>query len=162
MPNTIQFAAGEALRTILLQNSTCLMEEQRDILSNSSDRENDLPGVIELAMHKIEEDEAKMEEIRQRIVRYRHAIMQTMEEGGLRRLKLSTAILSLQNIRPRPEVDDKDLIPAAFFELKPVLNMERLRDALTNGLEIPGVRLKNGHTRLTIRRPQGATIGGIV
>jgi hypothetical protein len=67
-------------------------------------------------------------------------------------LERPIATLSLSNRAPALVVDEEAAIPAEYFDLKPVLNRRRAKEALDRGSQVPGARLSNGMVTLTLRR----------
>lgn len=67
-------------------------------------------------------------------------------------LERPTGTITLSDRAPSLVVEEEAVIPARFFDLKPVLNRQRAKQALDEGEEIPGARLSNGSITLTVRR----------
>lgn len=67
-------------------------------------------------------------------------------------LERPTGTITLSDRAPSLVVEEEAVIPARFFDLKPVLNRQRTKQALDEGEEIPGARLSNGSITLTVRR----------
>jgi hypothetical protein len=63
-----------------------------------------------------------------------------------------TGTISLSDRAPSLVVDEESVVPARFFDLKPMLNRRLTKEALEAGEEIPGVRLSERVLTLTVRR----------
>jgi len=62
------------------------------------------------------------------------------------------ATISLTERPPNLIVDEEAQVPAQFFDLKPVLNRRRAKEALQAGEQIAGAHLSAGSLTLTVRR----------
>lgn len=62
------------------------------------------------------------------------------------------ATVSLTERSPSLVVDEEAQVPAQYFDLKPVLNRRRTKEALESGEEIAGARLSAGSVTVTVRR----------
>ena len=67
-------------------------------------------------------------------------------------LQRPAATLSLTERPPSLVVEEEAQVPAQFFDLKPVLNRVRAKEALEAGDTIAGVRLSSGSITVTVRR----------
>lgn len=67
-------------------------------------------------------------------------------------LERPTGTISLADRAPNLVVDEESVIPAKFFDLKPVLNRRLAKEALEAGEEVPGARLSDRAITLTLRR----------
>lgn len=67
-------------------------------------------------------------------------------------LERPTGTINLVDRPPSLIVDEEGVVPAKFFDLKPVLNRRLVKEALEAGAEIPGVRLSGRAVTLTLRR----------
>lgn len=67
-------------------------------------------------------------------------------------LERPTGTISLADRAPNLVIDEESVIPAKFFDLKPVLNRRLAKEALEAGEEVPGARLSDRTTTLTLRR----------
>jgi hypothetical protein len=67
-------------------------------------------------------------------------------------LQRPAATISLTERPPSLIVEEEAQVPAQFFDLKPVLNRRRAKEALEAGEEIAGARLSSGSITVTVRR----------
>lgn len=67
-------------------------------------------------------------------------------------LERPTGTLSLSRRAPNLVVEEEAQIPARFFDLRPVLNRNALKEALGQGEVVAGARLTSGSITLTLRR----------
>ena len=67
-------------------------------------------------------------------------------------LERPTGTLSLSRRAPNLVVEEEAQIPARFFDLRPVLNRNALKEALAEGEVVAGARLSSGSITLTLRR----------
>jgi hypothetical protein len=67
-------------------------------------------------------------------------------------LERPTGTISLTDRAPSIVVDEESVIPAKFFDLKPVLNRRLAKEALEAGEDVPGARLSDRTLTLTLRR----------
>lgn len=67
-------------------------------------------------------------------------------------LQRPMATLSLTERPPSLIVEEEAQVPAEYFDLKPVLNRRRAKEALEAGAAVTGARLSSGSVTVTIRR----------
>jgi len=86
-----------------------------------------------------------------RIERRRGAIEKALIAAELHRLELPAATLSLRRVPPALQIIAESEIPADYWVSKPHLDRALLKNTLKEGRDVPGARLDNGGTGLTIR-----------
>ncbi|MEQ1811467.1 MAG: siphovirus Gp157 family protein [Terricaulis sp.] len=67
-------------------------------------------------------------------------------------LQRPTATLSLTERPPSLVVEEEAQVPAQFFDMKPILNRRRAKEALEAGEAVAGARLSSGSITVTVRR----------
>jgi len=83
----------------------------------------------------------------------RTIIARTMEKAGLKKAKTAAGTYSLRDLAPGVVVEDETQIPPEFFrEQAPKLDKKALNDAVKAGRIVPGIRMSNGSTSLSVRR----------
>lgn len=82
----------------------------------------------------------------------RGVIFLAMEKAGLDNVKHACATLTVKNTPPQLLVQDEAAIPTEYFKRPdPVLDKQKIKDALKNGATVPGVVMSNGGRTLSIR-----------
>lgn len=140
-----QFEDDEQLLLDTLEGETDLFECARKLLDGIEADEGDKSVLAE----QIEARQARKSRADARITARREALAALMEAGGLDKLPLPEATVSLRKVAPKPVVTDADALPDAFctFVRKP--NLSAIKGAETLP---PGCALDNGGVSLTVRR----------
>jgi hypothetical protein len=107
---------------------------------------------LEASAESIKSAEKQMEERRKAIEakaeRIRNYLKDNMARTGITKIDCPYFALSLRNSPPAVEVINADEIPAQYFDIPeppaPVLNKNRLKDDLKNGVIVEGARLTQG------------------
>lgn len=155
---------GEAAKTLLAQYADVVAGDE-EAASTLVEGETSLIQAIDRAVARVQELEAHVEAIRtqtdkltgrrERLERQaealRAAIVVAMADGGLRKVELAGATVSLTPLRARPVILDEALVPASYWRPgKPTLDRSKLAAALAEG-GVPGACLSNGGQTITIR-----------
>ena len=107
---------------------------------------------LEASAESIKAAEKQMAERRKAIEakaeRIRNYLKDNMARTGITKIYCPYFALSLRNSPPAVEVINADEIPAQYFDIPeppaPVLNKNRLKDDLKNGVIVEGARLTQG------------------
>jgi len=107
---------------------------------------------LEASAESIKAAEKQMAERRKSIEakaeRIRNYLKDNMARTGITKIDCPYFALSLRNRPPAVEVINADEIPAQYFDIPeppaPVLNKNRLKDDLKNGVIVEGARLTQG------------------
>ena len=107
---------------------------------------------LEASAESIKAAEKQMAERRKAIEakaeRIRNYLKDNMARTGITKIDCPYFALSLRNSPPAIEVINVDEIPAQYFDIPeppaPVLNKNRLKDDLKNGVIVEGARLTQG------------------
>ena len=107
---------------------------------------------LEASTESIKAAEKQMAERRKAIEakaeRIRNYLKENMARTGITKIDCPYFALSLRNSPPAVEVINADEIPAQYFDIPeppaPVLNKNRLKDDLKNGVIVEGARLTQG------------------
>ena len=107
---------------------------------------------LEASAESIKAAERQMAERRKAIEakaeRIRNYLKDNMARTGITKIDCPYFALSLRNSPPAIEVINADEIPAQYFDIPeppaPVLNKNRLKDDLKNGVIVEGARLTQG------------------
>ena len=107
---------------------------------------------LEASAESIKAAEKQMSERRKAIEakaeRIRNYLKDNMARTGITKIDCPYFALSLRNSPPAVEVINADEIPAQYFDIPeppaPVLNRNRLKDDLKNGVIVEGARLTQG------------------
>ncbi|MCC6786764.1 MAG: siphovirus Gp157 family protein [Hyphomonadaceae bacterium] len=95
---------------------------------------------------------ARLHRIEERKKSRRAIIEQALLLLGCNTLQRPSATVSLVERPPSLVVEEEAQVPARFFDLKPVLNRRRAKDALEAGEDIAGARLSSGTITIAVRR----------
>lgn len=156
-----QTRAAQVLKAALLE-----MTDDPDCLADMIEGETSLHEAIGKVMDGITEDEIMVAGIRDmleqmlnrrlrieaRIDRRRNAIKRAMIVGELTKLELPQATLSVRAVPPKLEIVSEEMLPQKYFAQVPKLLRAELWADVKAGEIIPGARLSNGSTTLSIRR----------
>lgn len=95
---------------------------------------------------------ARLHRLEERKKSRRAIIEQTLMLLHCASLERPAATISLSERPPSLVIDEEALVPAQFFDLKPVLNRRRAKEALEAGEQLAGAHLSSGVITLTVRR----------
>lgn len=132
----------------LAEGETSLLELLDALLETDLNDEGLIEGLkrnkdtIAVRLHRIEE----RRQSRRAILEQALLLIQT------KTLERPIATITLSDRAPNLVVEEEAQIPARFFDLKPVLNRRRAKEALEAGEVLSGARLSNGSVTLTVRR----------
>ncbi len=144
--------------------------DDEEVINDTLEGEIDLPGVAELIVRSIDEDEAIVDGLSERIKQYqqrvkrakdrierkRALIIRVIESSGRKSMVTLSASLSTRSVAPSLLITDEAKIPAIYWKQPPpVIDKSKLEDAIKNikdGEFIEGATLTNGSTSLTIRK----------
>lgn len=138
----------EELKLSTLEGETELNELVSQLLSES---END-EGMIAAIKEQISVRRERLERLERRIDARKNAIISMMDYARLTKLPLPEATVSLRTLGPRAQVIDKEAVPRDFQKATWSPDMEAIKQAIEDGLHVPGVVLSNGGASLTVRR----------
>jgi hypothetical protein len=156
---------AEAARSLIASLRTVTDDEE--VIDNAVEGETNLHELIAAVMTLVTETQIQQAGLESMLLRLkdrkaslerredglRACIAQAMDIGGMKKLPLPEATLSLAARAPAAQVIDEILIPARFWKQPdPVLDRKALNAAIKDGEDIPGVTRSNGSVSLTIRR----------
>jgi hypothetical protein len=149
----LELAPGETddrLKMNMIEGETDLFELVRKLLNENEEDE----GIILALDEQIDRRALRIERAKQRIESRKKAISSLMDYARETTLRLPEATLSLRTLGPRPKVTDADALPDEFVTVQTVRkpNLEAIKIAFEDGLQVPGVVLSNGGSSLTVRR----------
>lgn len=99
----------------------------------------------------ISEYAARSADFDRRAVRRRLTAQRLMEAAGITKVMAPEFTVSTRNVPPRVDIYEEEAVPQEFWTTVPKLDREKLREAVKAGQEVPGARLTNGGTTLTVR-----------
>lgn len=158
-------AAYQRVKDILLESYPELAEDDPALI-DTLDGQTALADVVAALVRRAREDDAKAEAVRKiegdnaarrarfeyRSERQMTAALFLMEQVGRTKVEAPDLTISLRHNPPRVEVYDPDALPAAYVKITKSPDKASLREALANdGAEIPGARLGNGSSSLSVR-----------
>lgn len=138
----------EEMAAVAVEGETGLLES----ISGAVDRLHELETncvALEAREKDIHDRRSRFED---QAARIKAAIHVAMGHGGLRRLELPQATLSLRQVAPKAEITDEAAIPSKFWKAKePTLDKKAVLDALKAKEAVPGAVLSNGSETISIR-----------
>ena len=78
------------------------------------------------------------------------SLHQQMTDWGVNRVEGNEWIFAIRKNPPSVEISDEALIPAEFVRYTPSIDKQAIKDALSDGKEVPGAKL-NHNSRLEIK-----------
>lgn len=104
------------------------------------------------ALHKrIEELEGRWERISRRSQNKRRAVQSALELANLKKLELPEFTVSLRNVPPAVIILDEDKVPEEYRIPSWRLNRQSIKEALKEGVDVPGATMSNGGITIAIR-----------
>lgn len=82
----------------------------------------------------------------------RDAVLQAMQEAGLRKIAMPDMTISVGNGKPKVQIVEPELIPAALCRITREPNRTEIAKLLAEGTDIPGATLGNSQSFLTVHR----------
>ena len=99
---------------------------------------------------------ARKDRLKRRIERSRELVADVMQRAGIIRLTPPDMTVSVSKRPPKVLIIDENQIPKAYFTPAPPppdkLDKSALKEALEDGIEVPGAVLSNGGFGITVRR----------
>lgn len=144
--------------------------EDAEIVETAIEGETNLLEAVAAVIDQIDEEEiviaggkAKIDAIQARVSAKKHrvemlraSIEQAMLIAEQDKLNLPTATVFVSKRAPALVIDSEADIPSEFFKVPeppaPKLDVKAVAAAIKDGREVPGARLDNGTTSLSIRR----------
>lgn len=118
-------------------------EKAGNIVRMVKNWESDIPGLDS----EIKRLQARKKAIENRVTSIKTYLQGSMEAAGIDKLKIDTFTIALQNNPPAVIVHDLTQIPAEFMTIIPeqhVPDKTRIKAAIKDGNEVPGVTLQQG------------------
>ncbi len=137
----------EVLRADMLEGSTNFQDFLQQ-LERTRQETNGLITGIEAVMKDLGSRKGRFERREESI---RELIFNLLQWGMLRKVELPEATLSIRAGVPKVIVTDESKIPKAFQRVKTEPDKIKIKAALEEGKDIPGVELSNAQETLTIR-----------
>lgn len=78
-------------------------------------------------------------------------IKEQMDEWQIRKVSGKLFTFAVQKNPPSVEIVDEAAIPAEFINYPPTVNRQAIKEALTEGKEVPGAKLNTEKTHLVIK-----------
>lgn len=132
-----------------------------DVLEGETDINNVLAKLVqerEAAYAMAEGVKVPVNDLRERKARlerrgdgYGEAIERVMAAAGLSKVTLPSATISVSQAAPSVVIEDETKLPDRFIRTKREPDKAAINAAIKEGLEIPGVVVSNGGSRLTVR-----------
>lgn len=142
-----ELAEDETLRADMIEGETGLVEISERILSAIRDDET-MAAAAKARKGDIGERQARFE----RSADAKRKLLRTiMRAGGLTKLQLTEATLSIHAGRVSVVVNDVNELPQGYFKLVREADKPAIKASLEKGEPIPGAELVTGEAGLTIR-----------
>ncbi len=100
---------------------------------------------------RLTEMEFRLERYEYRAQKRRELVRDVMLEADIKNLTMPDFTASLRNAPPHVVVIDENLIPQAFWEMRPHLRKSDLLAVLKDGVEVEGAALSNSGMSLSVR-----------
>lgn len=100
---------------------------------------------------QIAEKTVRLERFQHRAEKRRYLVRDVMLETDVKKLQMPDFTASLRNAPPHVVIVDENLIPQAFWEMRPHLRKSDLLTVLKDGVEVEGAVLSNSGMSLTVR-----------
>lgn len=141
------------------------LEEDENLRADTLEGETDINNVLaklvqerEAAYAMAEGVKVPVNDLRERKARlerrgdgYGEAIERVMSAAGLSKVTLPSATISVSQAAPSVVIEDETKLPDRFIRTKREPDKAAINAAIKEGLEIPGVVVSNGGSRLTVR-----------
>jgi hypothetical protein len=96
--------------------------------------------------------EAGLRRIERRVQGKRVLALGALREAGLEHLEADDVRVSVRRAPPLLVITDEDLVPDSFrIERRPPFDLQRIRDALEAGVDVPGAQLADAEPYLSVR-----------
>jgi len=137
----------EESRLITLESETDGVEALRSLVKDMMVADAFASGLAGM----IEDMEARKARFVKRVTTYRALIERIMSAADISKLPLPEATLSLRPSPPRVVIANEAAIPDEYWRTKREPNKTAIKDALRDGVTIPGAFLSNGEPALSVR-----------
>lgn len=137
----------EESRLITLESETDGVEALRSLVKDMMVADAFASGLTGM----IEDMEARKARFVKRVTTYRALIERIMSAADISKLPLPEATLSLRPSPPRVVIANEAVIPEPYWRTKREPNKTAIKDALRDGVTIPGCFLSNGEPALSVR-----------
>lgn len=166
-PNSQRDLAKEMAAAQALREALKLETDDSEAIRDTIEGETNLHDAIASVMDDIREDEIlvagieamsktldeRKKRLEDRIGWRRAAIERAMAIGELQNLQLPDATISLKSTAKQLVITDEAQLPSQYWKAQdPTLDKKALKDALKDGVDVPGAVLSNGSQTLSIRR----------
>ena len=156
-----------AHRAIVSAIREAFPDESDDDLVDSIAGESDLPDAIVAVLRAALEREAQAKAIKDDLVArlterarrledgartMRAAALQAMQEAGLKKVSAIDMSISVGRGKPRVQITEPELIPAALCRIVREPNKTEISKLLAEGTDVPGCSLGNPQPFLSIHR----------
>lgn len=137
----------EESRLITLESETDGVEALRSLVKDMMVADAFASGLAGM----IEDMEARKARFVKRVTTYRALIERIMSAADISKLPLPEATLSLRPSPQRVVIANEAAIPDEYWRTKREPNKTAIKDALRDGVTIPGAFLSNGEPALSVR-----------
>lgn len=137
----------EESRLITLESETDGVEALRSLVKDMMVADAFASGLAGM----IEDMEARKARFVKRVTTYRALIERIMSAADISKLPLPEATLSLRPSPQRVVIANEAVIPDEYWRVKREPNKTAIKDALRDGVTIPGAFLSNGEPALSVR-----------
>ena len=141
-----ELAEDEDLRADMLEGSTDLHEIMERLLSE----EREADGLVESTKSRIDKLATRRASFRNRQQSLRDIMMSIMQQADLRKLKFPEATIAISKTGRAVQVLDEALVPDEFCRFKREISKTAIKEALVNGIDVPGAVLDNGSETIRI------------
>lgn len=89
---------------------------------------------------------ARESALKNQVIRLKDYLLSNMERCEIKKIECPQFSISLQKNPASVQIDDESLIPSEFDKITIEKDISKIKDALKNGVAIPGVRLVQKHS----------------
>lgn len=104
------------------------------------DTQKDL-AVYETEKKRLKDVQGHMRTAKKRIKNLKHYMASLVDQSGAKKIRTEEHIFSARNYAAPLEIDDESQIPEEYFKVTYDVDNTKIRDALKEGKEVPGVHL---------------------
>jgi Siphovirus Gp157 len=138
----------EMLRADMLEAET----DFREVLAKLYELNDNTNKHVGALTEQIGERRIRRERLKRRVEYYRALMLKVLQSADLKKVELAAATLSQRNGTQQLIGDpDPDALPDDLVRIKREPDLPAIREALSNGRELPGLTLSNGPPTLAIR-----------
>jgi hypothetical protein len=126
------------------------LNEIQDSLENKCINITRLFKSIEAAQEAIEKERkamaARESAFKNQVKRLKEYLLSNMERCDIKKIECPQFVIAVQKNPPSVQIDDVNLIPSEFDKVTVEKDISKIKEALKNGVVIPGARLVQGNS----------------